>query len=237
MSAIYIIEDITEMSNLVAMYLSKTGMIPCVFSTAEAALEALQGTGSRPDLIILDLNLPGMSGFDFLKCVAQKHLTTAPVIILSARDADEDIIEGLGLGADEFVTKPFSPKVLVARVMSHLRRQAAMEEQGGREDTVRFGDYTLLLDSCVLKKGGVKVPLSNKEYAVLECMVRHHDEAMTPEKIYREVWGSQYGDLTAVAVYVKRLRQKIESDPMSPLFIQTVYGKGYMFTAITEANL
>lgn len=251
MSTIYIIEDIAEMANLVAMYLTKAGMKPCIFGTAEEALDVLTRLQSRhngknsfgdnggaPDLIILDLNLPGMSGFDLLKHIAEKKLTTAPVIILSARDDDEDIIKGLGLGADEFVTKPFSPKVLVARVMSHLRRSSAaarMEEERA-EDAFHFGEYTLYRRSCVLKKGDAKVPLSNKEYAVLECLVRHADEPLTPDKIYSEVWGAQYGDVTAVAVYVARLRHKIEDDPVSPRFLKTVFGRGYMFTAGSKAE-
>lgn len=227
MPTVCVIEDISEMANLVALYLSKAGMSPRTFGTAEEALKALTSGELSPDIIILDLNLPGMSGFDLLKRITENHLAFAPVIILSARDDDEDIIKGLGLGADEFVTKPFSPKVLVARVMSHLRRQAAGAHQ--REDAVQFGEYTLLLDSCVLKKGNVKVPLSNKEYAVLECMVHHKDEALTPEKIYNEVWGAQYGDITAVAVYVGRLRRKIEADPAAPRYLKTIFGKGYMF--------
>lgn len=232
MSVIYIIEDITEMANLISLYLAKAQMSPRVFCTAEEALEALKASpsGRAPDLIILDLNLPGMSGFDFLKHLADGALTSAPVIILSARDSDEDIIKGLDLGAAEFVTKPFSPRVLAARVQSHLRqKRLGNEGQSYREDAVRFGEYTLLKDSYLLKKGNAKVPLSNKEFAVLECLVRHNGTALTPESIYSEVWGTQYGDITAVAVYVARLRHKIEDDAASPRFLKTVFGKGYMF--------
>lgn len=244
MNTIYIIEDISEMANLISMYLVKAGMLAHVFGTAEEALEALKASSRGgpqagdtvssgiPNLIILDLNLPGMSGFDLLKHIASEHLTSAPVIILSARDADEDIIKALGLGADEFVTKPFSPRVLVARVQSHLRPpKGAAGRKDYTEDAVRFGDYTLLKDSYLLKKGDKKVPLSNKEFAVLECLVRHNGTALTPESIYSEVWGAQYGDITAVAVYVARLRHKIEDDPAAPRFLKTVFGKGYMFTS------
>ncbi|MFA6855695.1 MAG: response regulator transcription factor [Treponema sp.] len=223
---IFVIEDVPEIANLVSIYLSKAGMDAKTFGTAEDALETLK-TSPLPDLIILDLNLPGISGFDFLEKFRAEYKTTVPVVIVSARDADEDIIKGLGFGADEFVTKPFSPRVLVARVQANLRRQAVTE--AAAEETIGFGDYTLLLNSCVLKQGSVKVPLSTKEYSVLEYLVKHAGEALSPEKIYSDVWKAQYGDITAVAVYVQRLRKKIEKDPSNPVYLKTVFGLGYCF--------
>ena len=223
---IFVIEDVPEIANLVSIYLSKAHMDAKTFGTAEDALETLK-TSPLPDLIILDLNLPGMSGFDFLEKFRIEYKTTVPVVIVSARDADEDIIKGLGFGADEFVTKPFSPRVLVARVQANLRRQAVTE--AAAEETISFGDYTLLLNSCVLKQGAVKIPLSTKEYSVLEYMVKHAGEALSPEKIYADVWKAQYGDITAVAVYVQRLRKKIEKDPSNPVYLKTVFGLGYCF--------
>ncbi len=221
---ILIIEDVPEMSELIAMYLKKDGMIPEIAASAEEGLSLL--TEHTPDLIILDLNLPGMSGFDFLKRFRKEQQTT-PVIIVSARDADEDIITGLGIGADEFVTKPFSPRVLVAKVKANLRRNS--EISAAAEDFYQFGDYKLLLNSCVLKKGAEKIPLSNKEYNVLEYLVKHEGENLNPEKIYKDVWKAEYGDITAVAVYIQRLRKKIEEDSSSPKFIKTVFGLGYIF--------
>lgn len=223
---IFVIEDVPEMAELVSMYLTKADMTPKKFGTAEEALDMLK-TGVMPDLIILDLNLPGMSGFEFLEKFRAEYKTTIPVVIVSARDADEDIISGLGFGADEFVTKPFSPRVLVARVQANLRRQAVTE--AAVEETVTFGDYTLLLNSCVLKKGTVKIPLSMKEYSVLEYMIEHAGEPLSPDKIYTDVWKAQFGDITAVAVYIQRLRKKIETDPANPEFLKTVYGLGYTF--------
>ncbi|MBR4598729.1 MAG: response regulator transcription factor, partial [Treponema sp.] len=166
---ILIIEDVPEMSELVSMYLTKEGMEVTKAFKAEDALETLKTL--TPDLVILDLNLPGMSGFEFLKIFREKYKSTIPVIISSARDGDEDIIEGLGLGADEFVTKPFSPRVLVAKVKANLRRGS--EISAAAEEFYAFGDYRLLLNSCVLKKGSEKIPLSNKEYKVLEYLTRH----------------------------------------------------------------
>ncbi len=222
---ILLIEDVPEMSELVSMYLTKEGMEVSKAMNAEDALETLKTL--TPDLVILDLNLPGMSGFEFLKIFREKYNNTIPVIISSARDGDEDIIEGLGLGADEFVTKPFSPRVLVAKVKANLRRGS--EISAAAEEFYAFGDYRLLLNSCVLKKGSEKIPLSNKEYKVLEYLTKHEGEQLSPEKIYKDVWGNEYGDITAVAVYIQRLRKKIEANPADPHFIKTVFGMGYIF--------
>ncbi len=227
---ILVIEDVPEMSQLVSLYLQKDGMTVTTASSGEEALEIVEK--DLPDLIILDLNLPGISGFDFLKRFRKEYKTTIPVIIVSARDADEDIINGLDIGADEFVTKPFSPKVLVARVNSNLRRQA--ETTAAAEATYKFGPFTVLLNSCVLKRGPEKIPLSTKEYEVLEYLLTHEGETLSPEKIYSDVWKAQYGDVTAVAVYVQRLRKKIEENPAEPKHILTVFGQGYRFEKGSE---
>ena len=224
-SKILVVEDVPEMAELASMYLKKSGMTVESVGSAEEALEYIGK--QMPDLIILDLNLPGMSGFDFLKKFRDEYNSSLPVIIVSARDADEDIRKGLGNGADEFVTKPYSPKVLTARVEAILRRQAKVT--AAAEASYEFGPYTVLLNSCVLKKGPEKIPLSTKEYEVLEFLISHENEVLGPEKIYREVWKAQYGDITAVAVYVQRLRKKIEEDPSSPKYIKTVFGMGYKF--------
>lgn len=223
---IFIIEDVPEMASLIAMYIEKADMQAFSYSTAEAALSEMKTPG-EPNCLILDLNLPGMSGFDFLTRIRRDFRPTVPVVIVSARDADEDVIKGLGIGADEFVTKPFSPRVLVARIQAHLRRMTV--SSAAAEESVRFGDYVLLLDSNVLKNGGRKIQLSVKEYAVLEYLIQNAGTSLSPEKIYTKVWKTQFGDMTAVAVYIQRLRKKIEKDPSNPMFIKTDFGNGYFF--------
>ena len=223
---VFIIEDEESISKLVCMYLEKSDIKPEPFYNAEDALKKLS-TGAKPDLLILDLNLPGMSGFDFLKQFRAMFKATIPVMIVSARDADEDIISGLEYGADEFVTKPFSPSVLVARVQAHLRRKDL--STGSSEESINFGEYTLLLNSCVLKKGSEKIPLSTKEYKVLEYLVKNAGTVLSPETIFNDVWKVQYGDITAVAVYIQRLRKKLEADPQNAKYIKTEFGKGYIF--------
>ena len=233
-SKILIIEDVKEMSDLISLYLKKEGMETLQCESAEDALSQLDSYS--PDLVVLDLNLPGAYGFEFLKQF-RKHFTV-PVIIVSARDADEDIICGLGNGADEFITKPFSPKVLVARIKAIMRRSQETAAPAG--SIFSFGEYQLDYNSFTLKRivpGGAhpeRVPLSTKEYAVLVCLIEHIETPMTPEQIYAEVWKTEFGDLSAVAVYIQRLRKKIEKDPSKPEFLKTVFGMGYCFSLKKE---
>ena len=224
---ILIIEDIAEMSELIRLYIENAGMQAETCETAELALKRLETC--TPDLVLLDLNLPGMSGLDFLNKLKTGDKKSVPVMIVSARDADEDIIAGLGYGADEFVTKPFSPRVLVARVQANLRKN--LPSSAGGEQKFRFGEYTVLLESCVVKKGDKKIPLSAKEYEVLEFLIKNEGATLAPEKIYSSVWQNQYGDMTAVAVYMQRLRKKFEADPAHPQFLRTVFGMGYKFVS------
>ncbi len=223
---ILIIEDVKEMADLIRLYLQKEGMDATICETAEDGLARFDE--ARYDLVVLDINLPGIDGFEFLQRL--RKTSAIPVMIVSARDADEDMILGLGIGADEFVTKPFSPKVLVARVRAMLRRTTDMK---AGPNSVKFGDYVLDIDGYLLKRAGAKVPLSSREFEVLAYLVTHPGKAMTPDTIYADVWRNQYGDVTAVAVYVQRLRKKIEQDPTSPQFIETVHGMGYRFNAET----
>lgn len=227
---ILIVEDVRELSDLVSLYLTKEGMEVQAVESAEDALSLLPQWS--PDLIVLDINLPGMDGFEFLN--RYRKTGQAPVLIVSARDADEDIISGLGCGADEFVTKPFSPRVLVARVRAMLRRS---QDGGARDDGrfVRFGSFSLDLDSCILKKGDERVPLSAKEYGVLSFLAENLGKPQTPEAVYAAVWKNAFGDLTAVAVYIQRLRKKLEDDPSSPRRLETVHGMGYRLNAGSEA--
>lgn len=228
---IYIIEDEDAIAKLISLYLEKSAINSKIFNIAEEALSTIK-EDHTPDLIILDLNLPGMCGFDFLKSLKEIYNTKMPsVMILSARDADEDIIEGLGIGADEFITKPFSPSVLVARVQANLRRQSFATANA--EESICFGDYVLLMSSCVLKKGTKKIPLSTKEYEVLEFLVKNAGKVLSPELIYQSVWNVEFGDITAVAVYIQRLRKKIENDVSNCEYIKTEFGKGYIFNKET----
>jgi len=219
---IAIIEDIAEMAELVRLYLENEGWETVVFETAEAALEGLASTPLS--LVVLDVNLPGMDGFAFLDRFRKTRDT--PVLIVSARSTDEDIITGLGYGADEFVTKPFSPRVLVARVRAMLRRSQGLGDQTA---TLVFGPFTFDREACLLRRDKERIALSNKEFGVLDYLISQEGRPSLPEAIYKAVWKNSFGDLTAVAVYIQRLRRKIEADPSHPVFIETVPGMGYRF--------
>ncbi len=220
---ILVVEDVKEMAELIGLYLEKEGANVVLCETGEDGLRAMGE--SRFDLVVLDINLPGIDGFEFLQAVRPK--SSVPIVIVSAREADEDMVMGLGIGADDFVTKPFSPKVLVARIRAILRR--AQESRVPRANVLRFGAYSMDLDAYLLKRDEQRIPVSAREFEVLRCLAVHAGTVMAPESVYREVWGDRFGDITIIAVYVQRLRKKIEDDPAEPRFIETVYGKGYRF--------
>ncbi len=213
------------MAELIALYVNGGGMEAQIFATAEDALDELEK--GAPQGVLLDLNLPKMSGLEFLEKMRSEYSKAIPIVIVSARDSDEDIIKALDLGADEFVTKPFSPRVLVARLDANLRRQKKGEENA--ENSISFDGYTLYEDACVLKKGAEKIPLSARDFEVLDFLVRNAGMSFSPEKIYSNVWKSDFGDITAVAVYIQRLRKKIEKDPSNPRYIRTIFRCGYQF--------
>ena len=217
---VLIVEDERELAELVQMYLQSDGVDAVIAGSAEQGSALLDS--SEFDLIILDINLPGMDGFDFVQKLRRTRAT--PVIIVSAREADEDIVMGLGMGADEFVTKPFAPKVLVARIRALLRRV-----RDGSTSMVRFGPFQLDVNGYSLTRDGERVVLSSKEFEVLRHLVLHPGHAMSPHQIYSDVWQNEFGDISSVAVYVRRIRQKIEADPRRPLYVQTIHGSGYRF--------
>ncbi len=221
---ILIVEDERELAELVQMYLQNDGVESIIAESAEQGLLLLDS--ETFDLIILDINLPGMDGFDFVQKL--RRTNTTPVIIVSAREADEDIVMGLGMGADEFVTKPFAPKVLLARIRALLRRA-----RDGSTAMVRFGPFQLDVNGYTLTRDGDRVVLSSKEFEVLRHLVLHPGKAMSPHQIYTEVWQNEFGDVTSVAVYIRRIRQKIEDDPRRPLYVQTIHVSGYRFNPDT----
>lgn len=226
---ILLIEDTTELAALITLYLNKEGMEIRPVESGEEALATLENF--QPELVLLDLNLPGMGGFEFLQIF--RKTSQVPVLIISARDSEEDIIQGLGDGADEYITKPFSPKVLVARVQAMLRRASnTSTDTSPQEQSVQFGPYTLYFDRYLLTCNGERIPLSSKEFAILAHLVKNPGIPLTAQAIYHDVWGRAYGDISAVAVYVQRLRKKIEEDPSKPKYIENIHGLGYQFNGL-----
>lgn len=221
---ILIIEDTRELADLYALYLDREGFECTISGDAETGLPLAQAGGW--DLVILDINLPGMDGFEFLEKFRKDSGT--PVMILSAREAEEDVIHGLGVGADDFVTKPCPPRVLAARVRAYIRR--AQVSLAGLDSPVwKFGEYEFDTEAMYLTKSGSPVNLSSREFGILQALVEGRGKSFSPEELYDRVWGQSFGDMSAVGVYIQRLRKKIEDDPAAPRFIQTQYGLGYRF--------
>jgi two-component system response regulator RegX3 len=220
---VLIIEDELEIAELVQLYLKKEGIDSFLADSAEEGMSFLS---SNPvDLILLDINLPGKDGFEFLQQFRKN--SNLPVIVVSARESDEDVIMALGVGADDFVMKPFSPKVLSAKVRAFLRRSLVFS--GDERKVFRFGPFVLDYDGYNLKDEGKLVPLSSREFEILRLLVEHSGFAFTLQEIYDQVWGQEYGDISAVSVYVQRIRKKIELDFKNPQYIRTIHGKGYLF--------
>jgi len=221
--SVLIIEDIYELADLYRVYLEKDGLSVTCVPDAEQGLSLV--AKHEWDLVILDINLPGMDGFQFLEQFRKKH--GIPVMILSARSSDEDIILGLGSGADDFVVKPCPPKVLSARVRAHIRR--ADRDPADDARLVAFGPFLLDRDAMVLRRDGKPIPLSPREFGVLSCLIEAEGKPLSPTAIYTTVWKQAFGDPSAIGVYMQRLRRKLEDHPDTPRWLQTVQGMGYRF--------
>ena len=225
---VLVIEDEPEIAELISLYLSKEGIDTISCPSGEEGLKFI--ARGDIDLAILDINLPGMDGYEVLQALRKNH--SFPVIIVSARTDDADMILGFGFGADDFVSKPFSPKVLAARVRAHLRRKNVYTSD--REE-IRIGIYRLDAEARMLRKESadqppVPVSLSPKEIELLIDLAKHRGRARSSEELYETVWGNEYGDIATVAVHIQRLRRKIEEDPANPRLVLTLKGFGYMLT-------
>jgi len=183
------------------------------------------------DLILLDLMLPGMSGYDICRNIRNK--VDVPIIMVTAKGEDTDKIRGLGLGADDYISKPFSPTELVARVKANLAQYERLSGKGHRNkraDEIQAGPILVNLSTHRVFVNGAEVELKNKEYEMLVFLISNPEMVFSKEHLYERIWGMDaFGDLKTVAVHINRLREKIEKDPQNPVFIQTVWGAGYRF--------
>lgn len=221
---VLIVEDEPKIADLISLYLRKEGIETIHAPTGEKGLNIL--SKEECDLVILDINLPGIDGFEVLQQIRRKN--DLPVIIVSARQEDEDMIMGFGGGADDYVSKPFSPKVLAARVRAHLNRK--FRRNSANEKQLSFGPFVLDLENFWLKREGTRIDLSPKEMALLLVLAENQGRPFSQEELYERVWSNSYGDMTTVSVHIQRLRKKIEKNPSNPKYIKTAYGSGYYLT-------
>ncbi len=223
---VLVVEDEPAISDSVSYALRTEGMSVDVAYTAPEALSRVRRR--PPSLVLLDVMLPGGSGLDV--CREIRAFSDVPIIVLSARDSEADKVAGLELGADDYVTKPFSMRELIARVRSHIRRAARTGLISDTNEVLRGGPVELDVDAHEVRVRGEAVSLRPKEFDLLETLMRRKDRLVIRETLLGEVWGSAYyGDTRTLDVHIKRLRHKIEEDYSNPRHIVTVRGLGYKF--------
>ena len=226
MTRILIIEDEASFSDAVSFMLVKEGFDVHVEATGPDGLAAFEDRGA--DLILLDLMLPGMSGTEVCKTI--RLTSNVPVIMLTAKDAEIDKVLGLEMGADDYITKPFSMRELVARVRAVLRRPHDIESERGPVTSIAAGPVEIDVDRHIVRIRGTEVAMPLKEFDLLEFLVRNSGRVLTRGQLIDRVWGADYfGDTKTLDVHVKRLRAKVEVDPATPLHLITVRGLGYRF--------
>lgn len=224
MSRILIVEDEESISDPLSFLLAKEGYDVQVADNGLDALVEFERSGA--DLVLLDLQLPGMSGTEVCKHLRQR--SGVPIIMLTAKDSEIDKVVGLELGADDYVTKPYSSRELIARIRAVLRRQAEPEEL--LHATVAAGPVRMDVERHVVSVDGESVSFPLKEFELLEMLLRNAGKVLTRGQLIDRVWGSDYvGDTKTLDVHVKRLRRKIEPDPAAPKHLVTVRGLGYKF--------
>ena len=220
---ILVVEDDATVAEVVGRYLEREGYEVEIVGDGRVALD--RATARPPDLMVLDLMLPGLDGFEVFRGL--RAMAPVPVIMLTARGDEDERVAGLELGADDYVSKPFSPRELTARVKSVMRRAA--EPVPARTGALESGQLTLDLDSHEVRLGGRPVSLTALEFDLLSFLMLHPNRVFRREHLLAQVWGYTFGDTSTVTVHVRRLREKIEPEPSRPVHIKTVWGVGYLF--------
>lgn len=238
MAKILIVEDDEEIALLERDYLEANGYEVDVRAEGTGISELVLQGGY--DLLILDLMLPGMSGYEICRAIREK--VEFPILMVTAKTETIDKIRGLGLGADDYITKPFDPAELVARVQAHLRRYArlthtAQEQQSEQppatEQVITIGDVKIQTKSWKVYKGEEELKLPHREFELLKFLALNPNIVFSKEALFEKIWGYDYvGDSATVTVHINRIREKIEDDPKNPQIIETVWGAGYRLNAV-----
>jgi len=228
MTKILVVEDEASFSDALSYLLGREGFDVRVADTGDGAIAEFDRHGA--DLILLDLMLPGLSGTEVCRQIRQR--SNVPVIMLTAKDSEVDKVVGLELGADDYVTKPYSTRELVARIRAVLRRQGEDFTDGVADGILTAGPVRMDVERHIVNVNNEQTALPLKEFELLEFLIRNSGRVLTRSQLIDRVWGSDYfGDTKTLDVHIKRLRAKIEADPANPIFIQTVRGLGYKFEA------
>ncbi|MCI9247661.1 MAG: response regulator transcription factor [Dorea sp.] len=227
MSKILIVEDEEAIADLEKDYLELSGFKVEVANDGQSGL--LKALKENYDLFILDLMLPGVDGFDICRQIREEKNT--PIIMVSAKKDDIDKIRGLGLGADDYMTKPFSPSELVARVKAHLARYDRLTGSAVEKNKV-LEIRGLKIDTTARRVwiNGEEKPFTTKEFDLLTFLASHPNHVYTKEELFREIWDMEsIGDIATVTVHIKKIREKVEMDTSNPQYIETIWGVGYRF--------
>ncbi|MFT8871630.1 MAG: response regulator YycF [Sporolactobacillus sp.] len=227
---ILVVDDEQPIADIVQFNLEKEGYeVVCAYD-GEEALQKVES--EHPDMVLLDVMLPIKDGMEVCREVRKTH--NMPIIMLTAKDSEIDKVLGLEMGADDYVTKPFSNRELIARVKANLRRhrQESSQDDKAKDNTIVIGDLAIHLDSYVVTKRGKMIELTHREFELLHYLADHIGQVMTRENLLQTVWGYDYfGDVRTVDVTIRRLREKIEDNPSQPIWIITRRGVGYYLSA------
>jgi len=227
MKRVLIIEDDPQIAKIERDYLTINNFEAEIAQTGEEGIQ--MALSNHYDLIILDLMLPGTDGFGV--CSKLRETLDIPIIMVTAKQEDIDTIKGLNMGADDYITKPFSPNVLVAHVKANIAQYDRLKEAGGvKSAEITVGHIRIHTDSRRVFVNNEEVEVKNKEYELLLFLIKNKDLVFSRETLYERIWGMDaLGDNVTVAVHINRLREKIEDEPSQPKHIQTVRGAGYRF--------
>jgi DNA-binding response OmpR family regulator len=223
---ILIIEDDRAISEMVKNYLTKDGFIVTVAFDGEEGI--VKYLNDDFDLVILDLMMPKLDGIETMKIIREK--SSVPILIMSAKDSDVDKAIGLGLGADDYISKPFSMIEISARIKAVIRRATKYSNNNKKEEEVliKIGNITIDVDNFVVIKNDENIQLTSKEFEMLKLFIQNPNRVFTKAQIYSSVWKEEYyGDDNVINVHMRRLREKIEDDPSKPQYIKTLWGIGY----------
>ena len=226
MKKILIIEDDVSIADIEKDYLESNGYeVELVYDGLKAMAKFEE---YNPDLVLLDLMLPGKDGFEL--CHEMRKVKEVPILMVTAKTSISDKVVGLGLGADDFITKPFDPSELVARVKAHLSRFDRLVSKNEKEDIIEFGNVKINLKSHEVYKNNVEIKMPVKEFELLYYLASQPNVVFSKEKLFEDIWGFDYlGDSATVTVHINRVREKIEDNPSKPKHIETVWGAGYKF--------
>ena len=227
MKKILIVEDDISIADIEKDYLEINGYEVKLVHDGLIAMDVFNEY--NPDLVLLDLMLPGKDGYEL--CYEMRKIKEVPILMVTAKNAVSDKVLGLGLGADDFITKPFDPSELVARVKAHLSRFDRLTGANEQEkDLVEFGNVTMNLKSREVFKNGEEIKMPVKEFELLYYLASQPNVVFSKEKLFEDIWGFDYlGDSATVTVHINRVREKVEDNPSKHKFIETVWGAGYKF--------